>query len=56
MANDSTIESFAIRDFIKTSRGRTEESYGTERGEDTVAVLFPRKGLKPFSWVRRLLL
>src|SRR6478735_7588090 len=39
--------------FSKTSGGRTRDSYGTERGEDTVAALFPRKGLRPFPWKGR---
>jgi hypothetical protein len=53
MANDSKTESFAIRVFCKMSVRRTRDSYGTERGEDTVAALFPRKGLRPFPWKAR---
>ncbi len=36
--------------FNKSSGRRTRDSYGTERGEDTVAAIFPRKGLRPFPW------
>lgn len=47
MANDIKFESFAIYVFIKQAEGEPETPAETVRGEDTVAVIFPRKGLRP---------
>lgn len=44
MANDIKFESFAIYVFIKQAEGEPETLAETVRGEDTVAVIFPRKG------------